>query len=183
VVKEAVWTAGHFATTTTTSFSARRRQLRAGEVRLWPKRRRWPANGPKSPGSLPLRLPPLLLSSLQFHPGIIHLQATPRSHGRPRFARPAVTPPGAPPRFTPRPDMQAGRASAVGPRSAAFSGRTFPSMRPGRPGPWLFRIRAVLSVCQFQQRLSAMMRLPPTERASALLSVTSAPRRANLEPS
>ena len=42
---------------TTTSFSARRRQLRAGEVRLWPKRRRWPANGPKSAGSLLLRLP------------------------------------------------------------------------------------------------------------------------------
>jgi hypothetical protein len=64
--------------------------------------------------------------------------------------------------------MQAGRASAVGSRSTAFSGRTFPCIRPGRPGPWLLRIPAVLSVCQFQQCLSAMMCLPPTERASSL---------------
>lgn len=97
-----------------------------------------------------------------------------------RAPRPALA--GGPGDFTPCPDMQAGRASAINRRFRVFTGE-LPFSEAGLMPPFRVHIQAVLSVCQFQQCLSATIRLPPTERASELLSVTSAPWRANLEPS
>jgi len=58
-----------------------------------------------------------------------------------------------------------GRASAVGSRSTAFSGRPSPLSAQNCPGPWLLRIPAVLSVCQVPY-LSSTTRLPPITRQS-----------------
>lgn len=81
--------------------------------------------------------------------------------------------------FTPCPDMQAGRASAIGSRSAAFPGRTHPSMRPGTASGLSVshssRLVGVLGQCP-----STTTRLPPAVHTSELLSVTPEPRSANL---
>ena len=79
------------------------------------------------------------------------IQATPRSHGRRAARALPCPPPGARSRFTPRPDMRAGLTSAVGYRSTAFSGRTFPSISQDAPGLCCF---AFLPFCQCVRSVS-----------------------------
>jgi hypothetical protein len=79
--------------------------------------------------------------------GIGFLQATQRGHVKARSARPDVAPPG------PFSFHTASRhASWPGQRRRlslrSFFGKNVPIHLPGRPGPLLFRIPAVLSVCQ-----------------------------------